>query len=343
MFTAPDTRHGERIGVPVFPLSKLDQLRPDWKEIGAGPPERRETASLTIVQHNRFYLVLSGRAMVREGTASNWAGAGEVILIRSGISFQFQAATPDFTVMRLGMGKAAPGAPDVRGGSPSGNLPDVPVPGSASRGVSFHFDPTMTFSPGLLSRGKGKGLCLSCQLGALASSQVSVIRQHCVESQSQLVVLQAHVEDEEDAANYFDDPGMRDSLLKLRPRYLAVEADPSTAHGQGMAAIIQNRWNRVVHVECIDLALMVTLKEWNARQVSEMFSWLMKHPPSRMGIVLRWNPEKFEATPELLKVIAAMVPWIVGIDYMGRNGFEDICTYFEKRGFQGWVFQGVGA
>ncbi|MCC5876732.1 MAG: hypothetical protein JJU11_10985 [Candidatus Sumerlaeia bacterium] len=329
--------------MPVFPISKFDQLRPDWKELGAGPPERQETTSLTIVQHNRTYLVFSGRAMVTEGTASNWAQAGDIILIRAGVSFQFQAMTPDFAIMRLGgPGRAGTGSLEGKAPAPSANLPEVPVPGSASRGVSFQFDPTMTFSPGMLTRGKGNDLFLTCQLGALAQSQVSAIRSHCLEMNSQLVALHALVEDDEDAANYFDDPGMRKSLLHLRPRYLAVEADPSTARGQGMAAIIQNRWQRVAHVECIDLALMVTLREWNAGEVRELFGWLMQRPPSKMKLILRWNPEKFEATPELLKVIAAMLPWIVGIDYQGRNGYEEVCGYFEKRGFQGWIFQGVG-
>lgn len=219
-------------------------------------------------------------------------------------------------------------------------MPEFSIPPARRRGVSFKFEPNMTFSPALLGKDESTDLFLTCQLGALATSQVRVIRQHCQESNRQLVVLKVLVEDDEDAAGYFDDPGMEESLLTLRPRHLAVEANLVEESGRKRTRVLQKNWQRITHIEVIDLAVEMPLLPWNDREFSDLRAWLMEHPPRDVGVVLSWVTGRFDGSAENLRKVEKILPWVVAVNYSGKAGFDEVCQALDDFGFQGWVFQG---
>ena len=154
-------------------------------------------------------------------------------------------------------------------------------------------------------------------------------------------VLEVLVEDDEDLACYFDDPGMKESVLGLRPRHLAVAADPATDIGRLRCQLMLDKWYHFAHIECLSLGVVMPLRHWSPGEVEGLFRWIATVPPATMGLVLRWPAEGFVATPARRQVITALLPWVMAVECEGNEGYQEVCHFLDGAGFQGWVFKGV--
>lgn len=329
----------------LYPFERFKSMHPNWclldevelvpLDAGEGIPPHRSDA-------NQLYLILEGQVETIEGSDRMVAEPGEALLVKAGVVHGLPRAIEPTVLIRI---SDIPHVPfreqrqDMAMDCPVLLPPVQPLPSPRRLGVAVDFDESQTFNPRLLAAERGGDLLLGVNPGALARSQIKELRNHCVETSRALIGITIPGIEQREIPTFLKDPTLGGVLFDLHPLSISISADPATPEGRLLGNELVRHWGPRLHVEGIKPCLLVEQREWSDEELRDIFGWLMTIPPAKLGIHLRWVPERFKGDFRSRRALEALLPWVVAVKFVGRDGHSQVDHYLQGLGFQGWVVQ----